>query len=349
MYTPFLFRESHQNFKYMLRSKFIQTVILVFKWILFFFFLFIAIACLVDKKTIPFIAFIVGALVLLPPINSRLKQKFSIFSKWYTTAIAVFICFSVGVFNFSPKTTSTSDKKEGVETNFNSKEAIENVNEYVKENQEKPIFKNVKILNDNFELFKYEYKYDIERVEKEKVSVDEKAQIVHYRPFTGIKFETDKFLYKFGKTALKGYEINFYLDNENEIKNVEALAIFDKDTVPWANNVLFSNYLILENIKAAEKEEQAERINRAQREKFPTHCISSWDGSCPHLESVIKASMNDPDSYKHVETKWWDNNDYAIVLVKFRGKNAFGGYVINYCKAKVSWDCEVLEIIESGS
>ena len=58
--------------------------------------------------------------------------------------------------------------------------------------------------------------------------------------------------------------------------------------------------------------------------------------------------MNDPDSYEHVETIFWDMNEYLVVRTTYRGKNVFGGVVKNYVKAKVDFNGNVLEIIEEG-
>ena len=55
--------------------------------------------------------------------------------------------------------------------------------------------------------------------------------------------------------------------------------------------------------------------------------------------------MNDPDSYDHIETKFRDNGNSLNVVTKFRGKNAFGGMVINTVTARVDLDGNVLEII----
>jgi hypothetical protein len=76
--------------------------------------------------------------------------------------------------------------------------------------------------------------------------------------------------------------------------------------------------------------------------------FSAWDGSLPQLEKIIKKSMNDPDSYEHVETKYWVIENNLIVLTSFRGKNGFGGTVKNYVKAKVDFEGNVIEIIEEG-
>ena len=58
--------------------------------------------------------------------------------------------------------------------------------------------------------------------------------------------------------------------------------------------------------------------------------------------------MNDPDSYKHVDTFYNDHGDYLIVKTTFCGKNAFGGVVTNTISAKVDLDGKIIEIISQG-
>ncbi len=92
---------------------------------------------------------------------------------------------------------------------------------------------------------------------------------------------------------------------------------------------------------------QANKIKAAAaREDKIQAQFHPWDGSHINLERYIESIMNDPDSYDHVETVYWDRGDYLIVQTTFRGKNAFGGVVINSIKAKVSLDGQVLSIIE---
>ena len=78
--------------------------------------------------------------------------------------------------------------------------------------------------------------------------------------------------------------------------------------------------------------------------------FSPWDGSHDELENFIKTKMNDPDSYEHVETGRWGHrsaNDYYLVRTTFRGKNAFGGMIINSVTAKVrKSDGAILEITD---
>ncbi|MCX9105894.1 DUF4875 domain-containing protein [Aeromonas veronii] len=73
--------------------------------------------------------------------------------------------------------------------------------------------------------------------------------------------------------------------------------------------------------------------------------FSAWDGSHRTLERAIKKSMNDPDSYEHVETTYRDLGDSLIVSTTFRGKNGFGGVVKNTVVAQVDLDGNILSII----
>ncbi len=77
--------------------------------------------------------------------------------------------------------------------------------------------------------------------------------------------------------------------------------------------------------------------------------FSAWDGSHNTLTQLIKKSMNDPDSYEHVETKYWDMTDYIVVRTVYSGKNAFGGRVKNFVKAKFDNNGNLSEIIEEGA
>ena len=84
-----------------------------------------------------------------------------------------------------------------------------------------------------------------------------------------------------------------------------------------------------------------------RKEQIGKH-FSAWDGSHRGLTKVIKQSMNDPNSYEHAETVYWDKGDHLVVKTTFRGKNAFGGVVKNWVMAKVDLNGNVLEVISQG-
>ncbi len=83
------------------------------------------------------------------------------------------------------------------------------------------------------------------------------------------------------------------------------------------------------------------------REEIIQRQFSAWDGSHRNLERLIKAAMNDPDSYEHDETRYIDNGDTLTVLTSYRGKNAFGGVVRASVTAVVDLEGNVIEIVQN--
>jgi hypothetical protein len=96
--------------------------------------------------------------------------------------------------------------------------------------------------------------------------------------------------------------------------------------------------------QARENAAKAESEKKAARTKLLSTHFSVWDGSHNELTKAIKKSMNDPDSYKHEETRYVDRGDYLIVITSYRGKNAFGGVVKNTATAKIDLDGNILEM-----
>lgn len=84
-----------------------------------------------------------------------------------------------------------------------------------------------------------------------------------------------------------------------------------------------------------------------RKERIQKH-FSAWDGSHRGLTEIIKKSMNDPGSYKHEETAYWDKGDHLIVKTTFRGKTAFGGVVKNWVMAKIDLNGNVIEVVSQG-
>ena len=63
-----------------------------------------------------------------------------------------------------------------------------------------------------------------------------------------------------------------------------------------------------------------ELSNAATRKKRIEGGFHFWDGSHIELTKIIKRRMNDPDSYKHVETRYIDRGDHIWVRTEFLGK-----------------------------
>lgn len=96
------------------------------------------------------------------------------------------------------------------------------------------------------------------------------------------------------------------------------------------------------------KQEKERYLNELQEKKdnWEKSCISGWDGSCTKLVWEFKPTLLDPKSFEHIDTSFKMMNDYVMVIMQYRAKNAFGAYNIGIVTAKVSYECEILEITQ---
>jgi hypothetical protein len=101
-------------------------------------------------------------------------------------------------------------------------------------------------------------------------------------------------------------------------------------------------------VKTEKPKVLTEEEKKEKRKEELRVCFSPWNGSHRNLTEFIKENMNDPDSYEHVETSYYDMTTYLIVNTTFRGNNQFGALVKNTIKAEVSADdkCQVIKILE---
>jgi hypothetical protein len=99
----------------------------------------------------------------------------------------------------------------------------------------------------------------------------------------------------------------------------------------------------------ADNTKNSDGTPKTEREIQLEKQFSAWDGSHNTLTQIIKKAMNDPDSYEHVETKYWDMSSHIVVRTVYSGNNVFGGRVKNFVKAKFDNDGNLLEILEEGA
>lgn len=112
----------------------------------------------------------------------------------------------------------------------------------------------------------------------------------------------------------------------------------------FAVGIIILSSLFGEDATQPDTPKTPEQIRSEQIQKG----FSAWDGTHIELEKIIKKSMNDRASYEHVKTVYYDMDDHLIVKTQFRGKNIFGGMVINEVTAKANLDGKVLEIISQS-
>lgn len=100
----------------------------------------------------------------------------------------------------------------------------------------------------------------------------------------------------------------------------------------------------IEKYQSVANGELAPLLKEANEKKRIKDQFSDWDGSHINLTKAIKNSMNDPKSYEHVSTYYIVKKDHISVKTTFRGKNAFGGTVLNTVFAKVDMNGNIIEI-----
>lgn len=136
-------------------------------------------------------------------------------------------------------------------------------------------------------------------------------------------------------------EIKVRIESESYEEAIEKSSLYLS-----ANDAELTELNLLARERLAAKVEK-ERVE-AERKKVLEPSFSSWSGAHFGLERFIKEAMNDPGSYEHDDTVFWDKGDYLIVRTTYRGKNAFGGVVKNFVEAKVDLKGNVLDIVDQS-
>lgn len=128
-------------------------------------------------------------------------------------------------------------------------------------------------------------------------------------------------------------------------KAADAKALHDKK---MRNNELLSKLMLLKDDQYKERadiynklaslgfeqapewrKKAADLKDKIARVELIESQFSPWDGSHRGIERRIKSAMNDPDSYEHVKTVYWDLGDRLKVRTTFRGRNAFNALIMN--------------------
>lgn len=87
-------------------------------------------------------------------------------------------------------------------------------------------------------------------------------------------------------------------------------------------------------------EEEAKQLHKTIIERQ----FSAWDGSHIQLEKLVKNRLNDPDSFEHIKTNYFDNQDSITVLMHFRASNSFNAKVKGFARAKYDLKGNLIEL-----
>ena len=73
---------------------------------------------------------------------------------------------------------------------------------------------------------------------------------------------------------------------------------------------------------------------------------NSLDGCQQDMKQGVKKSMNDPDSFKCIETNIIKRKDDYVLIMQFTGKNQLGGTEKHVAKAEYNSDGKFVKFIE---
>lgn len=93
-----------------------------------------------------------------------------------------------------------------------------------------------------------------------------------------------------------------------------------------------------------DSEQQKENEIIARRQHLINRQFAGFSGANRYVEDYIKERMNDPDSYKHIQTTYKDKGSYILVYTRFRGTNSIGAIIVQSATAKVDIDGNVLSL-----
>lgn len=127
---------------------------------------------------------------------------------------------------------------------------------------------------------------------------------------------------------------------------VRALAIYTELAHLEPSNPLW-RALVDEHtpIVTAIKAHQAAIEKVAARKDAVKRLFSVFDGSVRSVEEGIKARLKDPDSYKHVETRFNDSGVGDVtVFTQYRARNSFNAVITSVATAVVSPDGKLVSL-----
>jgi hypothetical protein len=129
---------------------------------------------------------------------------------------------------------------------------------------------------------------------------------------------------------------------EKKITDLQAEADKKAAEAKAAENKALAEKAAADKV-AAEKKAAAEKA-AADYKEWVNNQFSAWDGSHVYLVNLVKENLNDPKSFQHVKTVYWDKGSYLIVKMTYRAKNAFGALILQNVTAKSDYKTDTITI-----
>ncbi len=339
-----------------------RVILDVFKWIYGISFIITGILISIFASFLGGLLIMMAGLLFIPIISRKVKPKISL---WKERAVRIIVPLMFLFFGFLISAIQGIGGSSGNKHN-------KIINQYVKENENKPFLANFQFLGELEHILKPTKDasrwYYSEINSSAYIPLDTlKDGSVRYGLFLGKDknrtLSTEKFIKPIDPYGqLKKYFVVFTVNKKNKLENTVVVLENDKNEVYEIADLNFdiSKYADSAAIRIQRekfnseldkfRQEEAEEEHRNQlvkkKAEWESNCISSWDGSCTKLVRAFKPHLKDPDSFEHIDTGFRRYDDYVLVVMKYRAKNSFGAFNIGTVTAKVDYDCEVLEMEE---
>lgn len=89
-----------------------------------------------------------------------------------------------------------------------------------------------------------------------------------------------------------------------------------------------------------------ELLTNEARQEMIDKQFDPWDGAHIALKQYTRSQMDNPRSFDHVETIYYDDFDSIRVYMTYRGTNAFNAIVTNRIGARFDLQSRALEALE---
>ncbi|MFW7523692.1 hypothetical protein ACODM8_06040 [Vibrio ostreicida] len=310
-----------------------KYISLVIVWVCGGFFLLIGLMSMIKSPLVGLPLIVISGL-LLPPIRKLTYSKTNIELSPKLRGISIFVLFVAFLVLVGQQTKREEQQlvEQEIKAEAERVAQIEKANiDYYNENRKQII----ESAQSAFDMKNYKLVVD----ENSKYLVAGDAQLQDILEEAELKVKEQQVIEKTASILAKLKQIPVSEFEKNK-ESYQELVALHPDNEQYQEKVSFYE----EKIKIAEQEKLVAQKRKEQIEQQ----FSAWDGSHRNLERMIKKAMNDPDSYEHDETVYWDKGSYLIVKTVYRGKNAFGGIVRNFVKVKVSLDGQILQVLDQS-
>lgn len=146
----------------------------------------------------------------------------------------------------------------------------------------------------------------------------------------------------------KGLVRNLALLESAEKKIIDLKTIADKAAEEKAAAEKAAAEKKAAEEKAAADKKAAETKAVEDYENWILNQFSAWDGSNRYLVKLVKENLNDPKSFEHVETVYWDKGNYILVKMTYRANNAFGALILQNITAKADYVSQTISVISQN-